>query len=141
MDPARAAGVGIHVRHMIVSAIMLHRRLHIVPVAHIFGLVVAAFRVTNRHVIHAGIGTAVMLGTSRRDGALSIPGAQCRIALVGLVPALRVARERRAHLRKRLAQEVLSLPADRNSVVWGKSLTDLVDHAACTILTKKHNKQ
>src|SRR3546814_1646735 len=98
---------------MIVSAIMLHRRLHIVPVAYIFGLVVAAFRVTHRHVIHAGIGTAVMLGTSRRDGALSIPGDQCRIELVGLVPALRVALERRDHLRKRIAQAVLRLPAEK----------------------------
>src|SRR3546814_11460558 len=54
-----------------------------------------------------------MLGTSRSDGALSIPGDQCRIELVGLVPALRVALERRDHLRKRIAQAVLRLPAEK----------------------------
>src|SRR3546814_14151824 len=54
-----------------------------------------------------------MLGTSRRDGALSIPVDHCRIELVGLVPALRVALERRDHLRKRIAQAVLRLPAEK----------------------------
>src|SRR3546814_10812363 len=100
MRPASLAGISLHHGHVIVTAGMLHCLL-VVAMAGLFLTVSGSVRMIHRQMIHVVMTTIIVVPPLRlRTRTLAIPGYHGWIELVGLVPTLGIALQRRDHLRK-----------------------------------------